>query len=175
LAQSAVAQLQLNHKHDKKEYIQCYLNLVKIRGTPTSYFNLGVAYAQINCLEDTKHAFSYALEMDPRNEELVVKIGDFYTDTSQIDNALNVFISYDKQAPDNLKIKIKLANLYCMKGQPDLAKINLEMVQNLSDNEDANHTKQLYFFLKLAEIYCSINDWEMSAENLVKGLKIQRK
>jgi tetratricopeptide (TPR) repeat protein len=175
LAQFEIAQIQLNHKNDKKEYIQCYINVVNLRETSSSYFSLGMAYSHIYCLEDTKRAFSHALELDPTNEELAMKIGDFYVLVSQYEHALNVFCSYDRQVPNQLKIKIKIAHLYSITGQKDLALEIMEKIQQLPvELEYTNDKRQLYFYLKIAEIYCSMNDWKMSADIIKKALKIQR-
>jgi tetratricopeptide (TPR) repeat protein len=175
LAQFEIAQIQLNHKNDKKEYIQCYLNVANLRETSSAYFNLGMAYSHIFCLEDAKRAFGRALELDPTNEELAMKIGDFYVLTSQYKNALHVFCSYDGQVQNPLKIKIKLAHLYSITGQKDLALKIMEKIQQLPvELEYSNHEEQLYVFLKTAEIYCSLKDWEKTAANIEKGLEIQR-
>ena len=175
LAQLEMAQIYLNVMKNKEYFIDCYKNLVTIKETSSAYFNLGNAFTQINCHKDAEHAFSRAIELDPKNEQLAINIANIYIQSSQYDHAFDIFSKYEKQVPSNLKVKINLSHLHSVLGQNDQALEVIKRTQHLLPGiENMEPKEKVCIYSKIAEIYYTVKNWKMSATNFEKGLDAQK-
>ncbi|KXZ45770.1 hypothetical protein GPECTOR_50g563 [Gonium pectorale] len=74
-ARMAMADIYLRHRKDKTAYIKCYMDLVDHTPDYDSYCMLGEAFMQIQEPEKAVRAFESALEFNPKDVDLITRVG----------------------------------------------------------------------------------------------------
>eukprot|EP00979_Chaetoceros_neogracilis_P005224 scaffold919_cov265-Chaetoceros_neogracile.AAC.25 len=108
--QFAKADIYLKHNY-RSEYIECYRNVSLVNESLETLSMLGDACVKMANPLALK-AYRRALDFDPLNEDLVLKISSIHINAGDTDNAVHILSRYLKRAPQSNKVKIKLINLY---------------------------------------------------------------
>lgn len=64
------ANVYLEHRRDKRQYIKCYENLTEKNPTSQNYIQLGDAHLRIQNIVEAIDAYSNALDLNPENFEV---------------------------------------------------------------------------------------------------------
>jgi tetratricopeptide repeat protein 21B len=175
-AQMFRANVYLTHRHDRRAYAQCYLDLVNSRADAATYVLLGEAYMRIQAPESAIEAFQAALDLNPSDNELAIKIGRALVSTHDYRKAMDYYESALVQAPHNGQLRQDLARLYSKLGKHTMAAGILQhSVENATAQTDmASLCVVVKNLLLLAEVHAASGDHDDVLDALTRAWNLQR-
>lgn len=170
------AKVYLVHRHDRRAYAQCYLDLVQSVPTPAAYVLLGEAYMSIQAPESAIEAYQTALDMNPGDRELAIKIGRALVSTHDYRKAMDYYESALRQNPQNRALRHDLAKLYNKLGKHSLAAGILQFaIENAGPLEDlSTASANVKNLLLLAEVHQSSGERTEALDALTRCWNLQR-
>lgn len=172
--QFAKADIYLKHNY-RSEYIECYRNVSLVNESLETLSMLGDACVKMANPLALK-AYRRALDFDPLNEDLVLKISSIHINAGDTDNAVHILSRYLKRAPQSNKVKIELINLYSIL---EYDKEALLMLQSCTYNQEEVKTLDRDAYVQIliatADIYCRKRQYEKARDCLIQGIDILSK
>ena len=157
-------------QNDKSEYIKCFRRLSDMNESAETLAMLGDACVKIGVPSAMK-AYNRALDYDPLNEDLVLKIGSIHIDTNKMDKAVNIFTRYLKRAPQSITVKMKLIHLYSIL---EYDKEALHMLQSFANKQEEGQSLDREAYVQLliatADIYCRKEQYKKARDCLMQGI-----
>jgi len=125
-AKIAVANIHLNHRHNKKLYLRCYEELVERNETVSTLCMLADAYLRLQQPNMAVEKFKRAKELEDTSGKgsgtnLAAKIGQALVSSHDFDGAIQYLKSASDQQPNVLSLRLSLAELYMKLGKYDQA------------------------------------------------------
>lgn len=178
-AQVFRASVYLSHRHDRRAYAQCYLDLVTSHPSASTYVLLGEAYMRIQAPESAIEAFQTALDMNPRDNELAIKIGRALVSTHDYRKAMDYYESALAQSPNNMALRQDLARLYTKLGKHGMAsgilQATLEYSGSLTDLPSSiGVVKNLILLSDVHKQSGAEGSRAQTLETLTRGWNLQR-
>ncbi len=116
-----------------------------LEGDDRLYFNLGMAYGEMNRIDDALSAFEQAISLDHQNAENYFGLGLVATWDGQTERAENALIQSVNLDPRHWEAHILLTRIYLDTGRLDDAQPHLEyLLANVPDHEDVQELKRIY-------------------------------
>ena len=106
------------------------------------------------------------LEKNPKNANLYVELSRYYTNTRELDSALNNALIALRLAPNNSDMYVAVSDVYFAMEYIDNAEEMLEKAIAVNNKNNDAH-------LKLGLLYFSRNDYKQSEEILTKAIRLQ--
>mmetsp|Transcript_5618 Transcript_5618/g.19788 ORF Transcript_5618/g.19788 Transcript_5618/m.19788 type:complete len:1322 (-) Transcript_5618:141-4106(-) len=125
-AKIAVANIHLNHRHNKKLYLRCYEELVERNETIATLCMLAEAYLRLQEPNMAVEKFKRAKELEDTTGKgsgtnLAAKIGQAMVSSHDFDGAIQYLQSASEQQPNVLSLRLSLAELFMKLGKYDSA------------------------------------------------------
>ncbi|XP_065169369.1 tetratricopeptide repeat protein 21B-like [Atheta coriaria] len=152
-ARTKLAEIFLIHRQDKKAFMNCYQEMVQFNMSPESFLLLGDAYMTILEPDKALEAYNNALQMNPKDVQLMCKMGKALIDTHYYKKA----VKYYKDSIESTgypELKLQLSELYMQMKEFDkseeLLTTEIEREKILPQNEDLillQHRSKIYKLL----------------------------
>jgi tetratricopeptide repeat protein 21B len=175
-AQVFKANVYLTHRHDRRAYAQCYLDLVSSSPSSANYVLLGEAYMRIQAPESAIEAFQTALDMNPSDNELAIKIGRALVSTHDYRKAMDYYESALVQSPNNTALRQDLSKLYTKLGKFNMASGILQSAIEYSGSLDdlASAISVVRNLVLMVAVYCASTDKSQVLDSLTRAWNFQR-
>ena len=147
----------LNGRKDKNAFIECYLRLVDECKSFDTYMILGDAYMKVHAPEDAIETYQHALTLNPKDENLVVKIGDTLISIHEFGKAVLHFETFIQRSEDNLSVRLKLATLQA-KLDNDITAIDILKTIFIDLQQRKQSEKYLPILLQIVEVFSEIRE-----------------
>lgn len=109
------------------------------------FFNLGMAYGEMNQMEEAMSAFERAIALNNRSAENFFGLGLIATWAGQIDKAEAALIRTVDIDPRHWEARILLTRLYLDEGRLGAAQPHLEhLLENVPKNDEVDELRQIY-------------------------------
>lgn len=109
------------------------------------YFNLGMAYGEMNRMDDALSAFEQAVSLDNQNAENLFGLGLIATWAGQIERAEAALIQTVGLDPRHWEAHILLTRIYLDEGRLEDAQTHLDyLVENVPENDDVGDLRRMY-------------------------------
>ncbi|CAD8066389.1 unnamed protein product [Paramecium sonneborni] len=112
-----------------------------------------------------KTNFDSALQLMPKNEELMLKIGNAYRDNNNIQPATNMYDRLIKMKPNNPRFYIEKAQLLEQQG-------NYKEAKQLYDQAIVLESDNAKFYIQRAKIRTQIQEFDEAIQDLQQAIKI---
>lgn len=109
------------------------------------YFNLGMAYGEMNLMDEALSAFERAVSLNRTNAENFFGMGLVAKWAGDIDRAEAALIQAVDLDPRHWEARILLTRIYLDEGRLDTAQPHLEqLLENIPENTDVDELRQIY-------------------------------
>lgn len=109
------------------------------------YFNLGMAYGEMNLMDDALSAFERAVSLNSRNAENYFGLGLVAKWAGRIERAEAALIQTVDLDPRHWEAHMLLTRIYLDKGRLDAARPHLDhLLEHVPDNDDVEALRQIY-------------------------------
>jgi tetratricopeptide (TPR) repeat protein len=109
------------------------------------YFNLGMAYGEMNLMDEALSAFERAVSLNPNNAENFFGTGLIAQWAGDIDRAEAALIQAVDLDPRHWEARILLTRIYLEEGRLDAAHHHLEqLLEHVPENTDVDELRQIY-------------------------------
>lgn len=173
-AQMVKADIFLQYRKDKHQYVRCYQELVANNACHATHVSLAEAYLHIQMLDQAIDSFRAAAALAPNEPTLAGRIGKVMVSKHDYLRAVDYYESALKLAPQNLVLRKDLAELYSKLGHFDQA---LRVVQQSPSNESeeiADLLQVVELQLILPGIHRGLGNDDLSIQSLLKAYSLQK-
>lgn len=173
-AQMVKADIFLQYRKDKHQYVRCYQELVANNACHATHVSLAEAYLHIQMLDQAIDAFRAASTLAPNDPTLAGRIGKVMVSKHDYLRAVDYYESALKLAPHNLVLRKDLAELYSKLGHFDQA---LRVVQQSPSNDSeeiADLLQVVELQLILPGIHRGLGNDDLSIQSLLKAYSLQK-
>lgn len=173
-AQMVKADIFLQYRKDKHQYVRCYQELVANNACHATHVSLAEAYLHIQMLDQAIDAFRAASALAPNDPTLAGRIGKVMVSKHDYLRAVDYYESALKLAPQNLVLRKDLAELYSKLSHFDQA---LRVVQQSPSNESeeiADLLQVVELQLILPGIHRGLGNDDLSIQSLLKAYSLQK-
>jgi len=101
------------------------------------YYNLGMAYGELDLTQKSISAFKRALEIDPANADIRIGLGLAYQADTDFRSAEEEFKKAIEMMPEQIDALLYLAILYTDKGELQKAREQLKKILEIDPNHDS--------------------------------------
>ena len=178
-AQTTLADVYLNHRNDKKRYIECYKSLAKAAPGARTAIALGEACMRVNEPQEAIKSFEMALQHNKSDTGLRSKIGKALVATHDYDNAKIYYQEALQEQPNDTTLSLELAELAMRLGRRNPPEYHFAE-QVLLDSKNAlgfgdSHaiTNNVKVHMMLAELYKEQGKMEDATEALMQARSLQ--
>uniref|UniRef100_A0A6U5AVN5 Uncharacterized protein n=1 Tax=Hemiselmis andersenii TaxID=464988 RepID=A0A6U5AVN5_HEMAN len=116
-ARIATANIHLNHRHDKKEYIRCFEGLVQRNKSVVTHCMLADAFMRTQEPSKAVEHYQEALKLSPNESDLAGKIGQALVSTHDFAQAIKFYEEAVRKQPGKSALWLSLAELYMKLGK----------------------------------------------------------
>ena len=171
---------------ERKEYndaIEYYLAYTRdVKNNADAFFNLGVAYENIDKINHALSAFKKAFEINPEDANLIQEIGRCYHVAKNYDQALKFYLNALKDKPNDADLLYNIALIYAQINDNDKAIEYLNKSIALKNNPLAvkdlasayvNKGKQAYaqaFYAEAISLYKKALELDTENVDAYKGI-----
>lgn len=172
------AEIYLQKLHDMDRFIQCHECSVKLEKTSQSYLSLGEAYTRIQRPKQAVEAYQTALNLDPEDEQLALKIGSILLSNHDYQKAVDHYGAYLQKKSNSRTINIEYANLHMNLRNFDKAiEIYTNIMHNISSDQrvQPQSDERVNILIKIADVYEMTGELNKQKVSLTEAKNIQIK
>jgi tetratricopeptide repeat protein 21B len=174
-ARTSLADVYLNHRNDKKRYLECYEELAAQAPSAKTSIALGEACLKVNEPERAIDNFEQALKHDKADTGLRSKIGKALVFTHDYEKAKTYYREALAEQPKDTTLALELANL-CMRlgkrrqGEYQEATSVLEQARSVLGFEDTQSiTNNVKVHMMLAKLHRDCDNIQGATEALLQA------
>ncbi|KAI6240106.1 Tetratricopeptide repeat protein 21B [Aphelenchoides fujianensis] len=169
MARVRMAQIYLEHKHDRIRFAQCYKDILDKNATPQAYVMLGDAYMSIQEATNAIDAYETAMRRNPKDFELAVKIGNAYVKCHLYNKAINFYEAAMNSSKQPL-LRLRFAEQLLRLGNFEKCERVLRDV--IDESKDPNDLQELRDHVAFWSL---LSRMHFEAENLGLAITAQQK
>lgn len=129
--------------------------------------NIGVAYANLNKLEDAEENFVNSLKINPMFAQTYINLADLYYKRHELELAIDILLTGEGYLPEDVVIPHYLARVYMEDARLDLAIDELDKVLEAQpENYDA--------YYDLGKVYFDLGDWASAIANFESVVEFKK-
>lgn len=129
--------------------------------------NIGVAYANLNKLEEAEENFVNSLKINPMFAQTYINLADLYYKRHELELAIDILLTGEGYLPEDVVIPHYLARVYMEDARLDLAIDELDKVLEAQpENYDA--------YYDLGKVYFDLGDWASAIANFESVVEFKK-
>ena len=129
--------------------------------------NIGVAYANLNKLEEPEENFVNSLKINPMFAQTYINLADLYYKRHELELAIDILLTGEGYLPEDVVIPHYLARVYMEDARLDLAIDELDKVLEAQpENYDA--------YYDLGKVYFDLGDWASAIANFESVVEFKK-
>lgn len=129
--------------------------------------NIGVAYANLNKLEEAEENFVNSLKINPMFVQTYINLADLYYKRHELELAIDILLTGEGYLPEDVVIPHYLARVYMEDARLDLAIDELDKVLEAQpENYDA--------YYDLGKVYFDLGDWASAIANFESVVEFKK-
>ena len=129
--------------------------------------NIGVAYANLNKLEEAEENFVNSLKINPMFAQTYINLADLYYKRHELELAIDILLTGEGSLPEDVVIPHYLARVYMEDARLDLAIDELDKVLEAQpENYDA--------YYDLGKVYFDLGDWASAIANFESVVEFKK-
>lgn len=129
--------------------------------------NIGVAYANLNKLEEAEENFVNSLKSNPMFAQTYINLADLYYKRHELELAIDILLTGEGYLPEDVVIPHYLARVYMEDARLDLAIDELDKVLEAQpENYDA--------YYDLGKVYFDLGDWASAIANFESVVEFKK-
>ena len=129
--------------------------------------NIGVAYANLNKLEEAEENFVNSLKINPMFAQTYTNLADLYYKRHELELAIDILLTGEGYLPEDVVIPHYLARVYMEDARLDLAIDELDKVLEAQpENYDA--------YYDLGKVYFDLGDWASAIANFESVVEFKK-
>ncbi len=147
---------------DIEKALVFYKQAVQLTPSEDIYYSMGIAYKQLNHIQDSIEAYKKALNINPDNYNALYNLAIVYSDNGDLKNAISIATKAEFINPNDVDIHTLLSTFYESINEYSKAINHLEKAAQISNN-------YLYFY-NLGVLYSKLENKNKAVENYKKVL-----